>query len=651
MFRWIKNYFTLPVFEDDEKTRRARLLIAILVPLAVATVVAISIMVALNGVPRRLVDASPIIAAVIIVAATLAAFPLARRRFPTEVAIIILTLLWGVPTSWILSTEGLSGGRTNYTFVLVIVLAGLLLGPRGAIAYTLLSLVSIVGAVYAETQGMIPGRTGLALVDVLVICAVTALTGVFLRYTMKSMQDAINRARFSAQAQVEANRELEAIRRSLEERVAARTQDLQSRSTLLLTAIELGRAAAALRDLDELVSRMPSMIAEQTGFYHVGLFVMDEYREFAVLRGANSPEGQQLVAENYRVAVDDPVFLGPVIARHELRVAIDVGPNAVSFANSLFPRTRSQLTLPLIAGDRSIGVLDLHSTESDILTDQMIEVMRLLADQIAIAIESAQLFAQSQAALAAELRAYGTVSREAWREMTQTQSAAAGGLRFLSDAPGVIRPAAGEKPEVMQQARQTGRSVVQPVAEQAESTLAVPIQIREGVSIGALRLNKPSWGADEIALVETLTEQLGAALESARLYQETQRREARERITREITEDIRRSVDMEVILKSAVSNLGEALGVPRTYVRLMLGEESAGVTAPGEKIPRAALPGEEPPDEASPGALLPADGETPVDAPAKDLGDSPATSADMQDVSGIVMEGRTFVEGEEHDEP
>lgn len=650
MFKWIKNYFTLPVFEDDEQTRRARLLIAILVPLAVVTVVTISIMVALNGFPRRFADASPISASVFIVVATLAAFPLVRRRFPTGLAILILTLLWGVCASWILSTEGLSGGYTSCAFVLVIVLAGLLLGPRGAMAYTWLSLVVIVWTAYAETQGMIPGRTGLGLVDVMIICVVVLLTGVFLRYAMKSMQDAITRARLSAQAQAAANRELEAIRRSLEERVEARTQDLLSRSTLLLTAIELGRAAASLRDLDELVSRMPQMIAEQTGFYHVGLFLMDEYGEFAILRGTNSPEGQRMMAQNSRVALGAPdELLGTVTAKRELRVAVDTGPNAVSFADSLFPRTRSELALPLIAGDRLVGALDLHSTESDILTDQMIEVVRLLADQIAIAIESAQLFAQSQAALAAEMRAYGTVSREAWREMTHVEGAE-GGLRFLSDAPGIIRPASGEKPVVMQQARQTGRSVVQPAAAEVGATLAVPIQIREGVSIGALRLNKSSWDEDEIALVETLTEQLGAALESARLYQETQRREARERITREITEDIRRSVDMEVILKSAVSNLGEALGVPRTYVRLMLGEESAVMMAPGEEPSPVATPGAEPPDELPPNEPLPVDSEPPSAIPVNDMAGGPVTSAEMPDASSVEGE-RTFVEGDEHDEP
>ncbi|MEJ5309523.1 MAG: GAF domain-containing protein [Anaerolineae bacterium] len=652
MFKWIKNYFTLPVFADDEQQRVARLLMAILLGLTMTAFVADIFVFMLYGIPAHITDTAPYFGLAMLVISVFLAPYFIRRGWTTAIAIWVLLILWLTLTYWLWTVEGFSGGRTSFIHLIFVIFAALLLGPRGAVGYTVLALVSVAGALYLEKSGHLSVVAPASNFDMIAIFAVLSIAGFFLRYAMKSMQDAMRRARLAAQAQAEANRELDAIRRSLEERVAARTQDLQSRSTLLLTAIELGRAAASLRDLETLVSQMPQMIAEQTGFYHVGLFLMDEYGEYAILRGTNSPEGHYLLAQHFRVALGAPdELLGTVIAKREFRVAVDTGPNAVSFAGTPFRRTRSELALPLIAGDRLVGALDLHSTESGILTDQMIEVMRLLADQLAIAIESAQLFAQSQAALAAEQRAYGAVSREAWREMALAQSTTAGGLRLLADAPGVIRPAAGEKPAVMQQARQTGRTIVQPVAEQAETTLAVPIQVREGVSIGALRLNKSSWAADEIALVETLTEQLGAALESARLYQETQRREARERITREITEDIRRSVDMEVILRSAVTNLGEALGVPRTYVRLMLGEESASVTASGAQSPREPSPDEKLPDQTSSGELLAADDETPADASVKDLGDGPPIATDRQDVSDIVMKGLSRVEGDEHDEP
>jgi hypothetical protein len=65
-----------------------------------------------------------------------------------------------------------------------------------------------------------------------------------------------------------------------------------------------------------------------------------------------------------------------------------------------------------------------------------------------------------------------------------------------------------------------------------------------------------------------MVDQLGAALESAQLYQDTQRRAAREQAIRQITERMRSAVEVETILQNTVSELAKALGVPRAYVRL-----------------------------------------------------------------------------------
>ena len=63
------------------------------------------------------------------------------------------------------------------------------------------------------------------------------------------------------------------------------------------------------------------------------------------------------------------------------------------------------------------------------------------------------------------------------------------------------------------------------------------------------------------------------ALESARLYQDTQRRAARERVIRQVTDRMRRSVEIETILESTIVELAQALGAPRVYVRLGVGDE------------------------------------------------------------------------------
>ena len=73
---------------------------------------------------------------------------------------------------------------------------------------------------------------------------------------------------------------------------------------------------------------------------------------------------------------------------------------------------------------------------------------------------------------------------------------------------------------------------------------------------------------EEKALLEALIDQVGAALDSARLYQATQQRAAQERLTGEVTARIRETLDMETVLRTAVQEVRQALGLPEVVVRL-----------------------------------------------------------------------------------
>ena len=111
----------------------------------------------------------------------------------------------------------------------------------------------------------------------------------------------------------------------------------------------------------------------------------------------------------------------------------------------------------------------------------------------------------------------------------------------------------------------------------SSATVAIPIKVRDQV-IGVLDAYKPSgagmWTAEEVALLRTLNDQLGAALESARLHQETQRRAARERLTTEVTARMRETLDIETVLQTAIREIGDALHLARIQVRMGGGEAS-----------------------------------------------------------------------------
>jgi hypothetical protein len=117
----------------------------------------------------------------------------------------------------------------------------------------------------------------------------------------------------------------------------------------------------------------------------------------------------------------------------------------------------------------------------------------------------------------------------------------------------------------------------------SSGALVVPLKVR-GHVIGVLDARKSSeggadddlWMSDEISLLESLAQQLGVALESARLYQDTQRRAARERVVSEVAAQMRESLDLTTVLKSGARGIREAMGLPAVTVRLVDGDADGG---------------------------------------------------------------------------
>jgi len=194
-------------------------------------------------------------------------------------------------------------------------------------------------------------------------------------------------------------------------------------------------------------------------------------------------------------------------------------------------------------------------------------VLQTLADQVAVAISNAQLYQQAQASLEAERRAYGELSAKAWREMASLRP----GLRRRYDPHGVLTDG-GQWREEMKRAVAEARPVTAAAGGGAVSPgMAVPVKVR-GQVIGVLDAVKPAgtgeWTDEERALLETLTDQLGVALDSARLYQETERRAAQERLVGEVTARMRQTLDVDAVLQTAVREIGESLGLYDLAIRL-----------------------------------------------------------------------------------
>jgi GAF domain-containing protein/HAMP domain-containing protein len=354
---------------------------------------------------------------------------------------------------------------------------------------------------------------------------------------------------------------------SLEQRVADRTRDLERRALQLQAAAEVGRAAAYLRDLDELLFQVTHLISERFGFYHAGIFLLDEAGEYAVLRAANSEGGQQMLTQGHRLKVGEQGIVGHVTDTRQPRIALDVGQDAVHFQNPYLPHTRSEMALPLIVASRLLGVLDIQSTEELAVTQEDLAVLQVLADQVAVAIENARLFVESQEALEAERRAYGEISRETWTKTVRTRP----DLGFRSDEHGVTS-AGGIWRAEMERALQQGQTVqgdllLQPdvgpsssggngAGTGAKLPLAVPIKVR-GQVVGVLDTYKPddagTWTPEEVAFLEEITEHLGTALESARLFEESIEERDRSALLLEMSQHLSADLDFDAVVDTVLS--------------------------------------------------------------------------------------------------
>ncbi len=237
---------------------------------------------------------------------------------------------------------------------------------------------------------------------------------------------------------------------------------------------------------------------------------------------------------------------------------MDVGEDAVRFDNPALPETRSEGALPLRSRGRVLGALTIQSAESEAFTPDIITTLQTMADQIAIAIDNAELLAKSEAALRAERKAYGYLSQEDWLA-----------LLLRREIPSYIAKR-GMDTQLADDQKKPAALKEKKMLDDDGLTATIPIRI-EGRTFGGVRLRKGeeqgAWTKKELELAQILVERpLSVALEGARLFEQTQRRAAQERVVGESAARIRETFDIESVLQTAAQELHKILGKVETEV-------------------------------------------------------------------------------------
>ncbi len=363
--------------------------------------------------------------------------------------------------------------------------------------------------------------------------------------------------------------QLQELITGLEQRVADRTRGLQA-------AAEVSYATTSVLDRDELLRQVVELVRERFHLYYVGLFLLDEERQFAVLHAGTGEAGREMLAQGHKLPVGGTSMIGWCVAKGQARIALDVGEEAVRFDNPVLPETRSEMALPLRSRGRVIGAMTVQSAEEAAFDEADIAVMQTMADQVAVAIDNARLFAETQAALEKVEAAYQHYLGQAWTEYTCRRMVS--GYKQMGER---IEPLGDEVLPEVQRAMAAQRPLVWGGDDGAEeeapsSALVVPIMLR-GQPLGALGFEEPAgkrqWSEEDIALVEEIAEQLALAADNLRLLDETEHRATRERLIAELTTHMRQTLDVDTVLQTAVRDIGETLGLSELVVRIGTAQE------------------------------------------------------------------------------
>jgi GAF domain-containing protein len=454
-------------------------------------------------------------------------------------------------------------------FPFIIVLSGLLLGTRGVFIFAAITSMASIFIGYADINGLSPfsesSRTGYD--DIAVVVTLLFFIAVVLRVIINLLTKSVQEAEEYGKTQEASNIELKNLQNDLEKRVEERTKELKGRTDQLQTVSEVARSVITIQDTDELLPAITRLVSERFGFYHVGIFLVDDDREYAALQAANSEGGQRMLERQHKLRLDTNSIVGFVSSRGEPRIALDVGVDSVFFDNPDLPDTRSEMALPLRVGGRVIGVLDVQSIEPNAFTEADVITLSTLTDQVAIAIENAHLFGEARKALKESKDTFSRYVKREWSSFTSRTKSTG----YLFDGNRTIPLEAKDKRKKIRSLPQTGRLVL----EKDTRELTIPIRLR-GEVIGYLDVKpkniKRKWTQDDMILLEAAAERAALALENARLVESSQQRASRERTIGEISTRIGAVSDLDAIMQAAVEELGRKIS-GAAEVTLELGTE------------------------------------------------------------------------------
>jgi GAF domain-containing protein len=464
------------------------------------------------------------------------------RRLPYTIRSLTIILALLVTSVVAFGQDGLQGNGKLYLFTFT-TLTTILLGWRAGTVVLVLSELGLVVSAYLFVNLLIPVPAGSALLDniswaswtdVIIFYGILASVVTFtLGMTLAGLESSYFRVN-------RLSKDLAQERSSLQVKVDQRTEEIQYRLRQVLTASEISKTIVTFRETEQLLPKIVNLISERFNLYYVGVFIVDENND-AVLRAGTGVPGEKMLAAGHHLPVGGTSMIGWSIANRQPRIALDVGAEAVRFNNPYLPNTRSELALPILSRDIGLGALTVQSVEPNAFDENDIQVFQGVADSLAIALENALLYEQTQASLEEVRILNREYLQQAWTQVTNEYADLS--YTFENQDITLSSPA---------------------------NIIQIPLSLRDQV-IGQITLETadPSLAPDQMELIDAITAQTSLALENARLLDETQHRAIQEQTLNQLTSEFSRAFSVEDILKSALRQLSTLPAVNDISVHLV----------------------------------------------------------------------------------
>ncbi|MCC6905794.1 MAG: GAF domain-containing protein, partial [Anaerolineae bacterium] len=344
---------------------------------------------------------------------------------------------------------------------------------------------------------------------------------------------------------------------------------LTARLDQLNAAAQVSRIAALTLDLSQSLGRVAHALHEQLGYPEVRIYLADMPRQRLIVQAGAGPESERMMHAATRTPLDESSLIGRAALLGESQVG--GGVEMPKFAGGV--AQPAEVAIPLQAGGRTLGVLHVVADRPGAFGREDVDILRLICDQIAAAVENARLYDESKSSLV-EIEALNRrLTQTAWEEHVNEAEDA---LRHTLDPEGHWPDLAERITDSVEVRAETF------IDASGRNVLAAPLVLR-GQPVGTLAVTRPAderWTMDEVVLVESIASRMVMIAEGIRLVEESSRRAERERQVNEVSADlIQRAASVDSILQTALNKLSGALGSDHVSLRI-----GAPPVEPGHRI-------------------------------------------------------------------